>query len=89
MRSMTDEGYGVSHPTLPLAEASESSLRDTPHPTLAHARATFSRKGRRNWGAHPQSTLANQSLTYSSAKTGTSICFFIAQATGCWCSGMK
>jgi ring-1,2-phenylacetyl-CoA epoxidase subunit PaaD len=29
------------------AGASEGSLRDTPHPTLADARATFSRKGRR------------------------------------------
>jgi hypothetical protein len=51
MRSMTDEGYGDSHPPFPLVDALEGSLRDTHHPTFADAKATFSRKGRRTGGA--------------------------------------
>jgi hypothetical protein len=47
MRSMTGEGYGVSHPPIRLMERLAGSLRDTPHPTFADAKATFSRKERR------------------------------------------
>ena len=71
MRSMTDEGYGVSHPPLPQAEASKGSLRDTPLPTFADAKATFSRKGRRksiSAPSHPHSpTTAVASISTSAA----------------------
>jgi hypothetical protein len=89
MRSMTDEGYGVSHPPIHAGSIIAGLLRKTPHPTFADAKATFSRKGRRKARAHPQFTFANHNRTYSSANTGTSMFFFMAQATGCWCSGMK
>jgi hypothetical protein len=53
MRSMTDEGYGVSHPPAPLAATLQDFLRNTPHPTFADAKATFSRRGRRTGPATP------------------------------------
>jgi hypothetical protein len=45
--AMTDEGYGVSHPPVPLAATLEGFLRNTPYPTFADAKATFPRKGGR------------------------------------------
>jgi hypothetical protein len=58
MRSMTDEGYrearSCRHASKPDFEPLTLSvvaglLRKTPHPTFADAKATLSRKGRRNF----------------------------------------
>ena len=59
---MTDEEYGVSHPSVSLGATVAGSLRDTPHPTFAKAKATFSRKGRRNARATPKVLILRSAL---------------------------